>query len=485
MPAFLSLVISAPSSVRIVVPMALPSMRLAGNAYRPGLPNHDHLDLPWVLELAFDLARNLVGHPGRRGVIDSLRRHDDAHLAARLDREHLFDALELRGELLEIAEPLDVGLERLAPRAGARSRDRVRGLHDDAHRGFVRHVVVMRGDAVNDRRILAVLGRHLDAELDVGAVVLVGQHFADVVEQRPTLRETDVELQLGGHHTGEVGDFLRMLEDVLAVRGAVLHPPDQLHQLGVHAANAGVVHGLLARLDDARVHVGLRLLHDLFDAARMDAAVGDQPLERQAADLAAHRLEAGHDDRIGRVVDDDVDAGGGLERANVAALAPDDAALHFVGRQQHGRHARLGRLLGGDPLDRERDDLLRFAIGVLLGLLGDVAHQGRRFVARLGLEAGDELELGFLGGQSGHLFEARTDPLFTLVETARTLLELLLGFVEIRLAAVDAGELLVEALMEVLAYRHELFFGREDEALAGVGRTALDAPAPDVEDHRC
>src|SRR5882762_6712276 len=253
----------------------------------------------------------------------------------------------------------------------------------------------------------------------------------------------------------------------------------------MHAANTGVVHGLLPRFDDAGVDVRLGLLHDFFDAAGVDAAVGDEALERQAADLAAHRLEAGHDDRIGRVVDDDVDAGGGLEGANVPALAADDAALHFVRRQQYGRHARLGRLLGGDPLDRERDDLLRFAIGVLLGLLRDIAHQGRGFVARLGLEAGDELELGFLGGQSGHLFEARTDPVFALVETLRALLELLLGLAQLPLAAVDAGELLVEALMEVLADRHELFFGREDKALAGVGRTALDAPAPDVEDHRC
>src|SRR2546423_1504253 len=194
----------------MVAPMALPSIRLAGNAHRPRLPNHDHLDLSRVLDLALDLARDLVRQACRRGVIDGLGRHDDADFAARLDREHPVYALELGRQRFELAEPFHVRLERLAPGARPRSRNRVRRLHD------------------------------------------------------------------------------------------------------------------------AGVHVSLRLLHDLFDATGVDAAVGDQALERQAADLTAHRLEAGYDDGVGRVVDDDVDAGGGLECADVAALAADDPAFHFV-----------------------------------------------------------------------------------------------------------------------------------------------------------
>ena len=96
----------------------------------------------------------------------------------------------------------------------------------------------------------------------------------------------------------------------------------------------------------------------------MDAAVGHQLLERQPRDLATDRIEAGDDDRVRRVVDDHVDAGRQLERADVPALAPDDAALHLVVGQRDGGHGDLRRVLGGDPLDGERDDLLRLALGV-------------------------------------------------------------------------------------------------------------------------
>src|SRR5439155_17394668 len=93
-PVFLSLVISLSSSLRIVAPMALPSIRLAGNDHRPCLPNHDHLDLSRVLQLALDFARDLVRQPRRRRVVDRIGRHHDPDFPTRLNREDLVHALE-------------------------------------------------------------------------------------------------------------------------------------------------------------------------------------------------------------------------------------------------------------------------------------------------------------------------------------------------------------------------------------------------------
>ena len=95
----------------------------------------------------------------------------------------------------------------------------------------------------------------------------------------------------------------------------------------------------------------------LLDAVRVDPPVEDQRLEGEPADLPAHRVEAGQQDRLGRVVDDEVDPGDRLEGADVAALAADDAALHVVAGQVQDRDDRLGGLLGGQPLDRAGDDL--------------------------------------------------------------------------------------------------------------------------------
>ena len=161
----------------------------------------------------------------------------------------LLDPGEPVGDLLEPREPLDVGLERLAPGTRPGAADRVGGL--DQHRlgALVRHVVVVGLDAVDHRRALAVLARHLHAQLDVGALVLVGEHLADVVQQPAPLGQRHVEVQLGRHHPGEPRHFLRVIVDVLPVGGAVAHPADQLDHLGVEPVNPGVVGRLLAELD--------------------------------------------------------------------------------------------------------------------------------------------------------------------------------------------------------------------------------------------
>ena len=133
-----------------------------------------------------------------------------------------------------------------------------------------------------------------------------------------------VEAELLGHDAGQERDFLRVVQDVLAVAGAELQPPHQAQHLGVQVVEAELEGGRFSLAADRLLHLGLDLLDDLFDAGRVDAAVGDQPLDRLAGDLAAQRIEARKDDRARRVVDDQLDAGRGLERADVAPLAADD-----------------------------------------------------------------------------------------------------------------------------------------------------------------
>src|SRR3989454_4577728 len=250
--------ISPWSSARMASPTALPSMSLAGKIHRAGLADHHHLDLAGVLQLALDLAGDLLGQLARLAVVDRVRGHHHAHLPTRLNREHLFHAGELARDLLQLGEPLDICLERLAARPRPRPRHGVGCLHDHADRRLVGYVVVMGGNAVDDGRVLAVLRGHLHAELDMRAVVLVRQHLADVVQQRAALRELDVEPQLGGDDPREPGNFLRVLENVLPVRGAVAHPAHELHQLRVHALDAGFVYRLLARLEQRAVDLGAR-----------------------------------------------------------------------------------------------------------------------------------------------------------------------------------------------------------------------------------
>ncbi len=133
----------------------------------------------------------------------------------------------------------------------------------------------------------------------------------------------------------------------------------------------------------------------------MDPAVGDQRIKCPACHLAPDRIEAGNHDRIGRVVDDDIDAGRELEGADVPALAADDPPLHLVCRQCDGGDSGLGGMLGGEPLARHRDDAAGILVSVPLGLLTDVAPQRSGLRACLVLDLPADLLCGVGSGQGG------------------------------------------------------------------------------------
>src|SRR5512146_2796309 len=138
-----------------------------------------------------------------------------------------------------------------------------------------------------------------------------------------------------------------MHQDVLRVTVAVLQHPQQLDQLGMDAVDADLDDRALAGLADRFLDFLFGLAHDLFDTARMNPAVGDEPLQRDPRDFTPDRVMARDHDRLGGVIDYDIDAGGSLDRADVASFAAYDAALHLVVGQRQHRNSALGDELAG------------------------------------------------------------------------------------------------------------------------------------------
>ena len=163
-------------------------------------------------------------------------------------------------------------------------------------------------------------------------------------------------------------------------------------------------------------------------------------------DLAPNRVEARQHDGLGRVVDDQVDAGRLLERPDVAALAADDPALHLVAGQVDDRDGVLGGVVGGHALHRRDDDLARLLLGLVAGPSLDRAGELHGVVLRLFADGLEEDALGILGGHAGDLLEGG----HALLVELREVLALVL---EIALAVVDLAALLLEhvgALVELL-----------------------------------
>ena len=100
------------------------------------------------------------------------------------------------GDALELLEPLHVGLEDVAPRAGARGGDRVGRLDDHRFERRPVDVHVMRRHRLQHRLALAVLAQEVEAELEVRALQVAVDRLADVVQERGARGDVAVQPEL-------------------------------------------------------------------------------------------------------------------------------------------------------------------------------------------------------------------------------------------------------------------------------------------------
>jgi hypothetical protein len=157
------------------------------------------------------------------------------------------------------------------------------------------------------------------------------------MQQSRGLGHVDVGAKLGGERGGNHRGFQRVAEHILAVGGAELETSQELDQVGMQTGDVRLVGDLLPFFSHHLLQLGARLGDDLLDPGGMDAAVLQELVERAPGDLAPHRVEGRDRDRLGRIVDDQVDTGRRLQGTDIAPLAPDDPALHVIRRKRNDR----------------------------------------------------------------------------------------------------------------------------------------------------
>src|SRR5207237_5619157 len=89
------------------------------------------------------------------------------------------------------------------------------------------------------------------------------------------------------------------------------------------------------------------------------------------------------------------------ERADGAALAPDDAALHVVRGKLDDRDGRLGGVARGDALEGVGDEVARLPLRLAAGLLLELPDAARELVPDEVLRALEEVRLRLADGHPG------------------------------------------------------------------------------------
>ena len=177
----------------------------------------------------------------------------------------------------------------------------------------------------------------------------------------------------------------------------------------------------------------------------MNTSVHNELLQCQPGNLPADGVKAGNGDGFGGIVDDQIDAGNGLQCADVPAFPADDAALHLVvGQRDHG-DGGLGGVISGAALNRGGDDLAALFLGLVLQLRLDLLDLHGGFVTNLVLNAVKQKFLCLILCQTGNLFQLRQLLLLELVGLCLRLGDLLEPLGKLLLLAFKGFGLLVQS----------------------------------------
>ena len=373
----------------------------------PRLADHGHLDLPGIGHLA---ARSCAPRRAPAATAwSSLMRAGSTMMRISRPACTANDFSTPSKELLicsRSSSRLHVALEHLAARPGPRAGERIGGVDQRRQDGLGLHLFVVRGDRVHDLRRLAVLARDLArrsmaCEPSTSWVSALPMSCSSAARRacfsfRPSSPAIDA---------ADERRLDRVHQHVLRVAVAVLQHADELDELGVDAVEptSKIAFWPASRTVSSTSCSALRTTSSMRPGWMRPSEISRSSAMR----AISRRIGLWHEitTALRRVVDDQVDAGRRLDGADVAALAADDAALHVVARQVDDRDRALGDELAGQPLDRDRDDLLRLAIRVLARLLLDLADPLRRFAARLLGHLLHEGSPGFLARQPGRLLE--------------------------------------------------------------------------------
>ncbi len=382
---------------------------------------------------------------------------NDAELTTGLDGVGLHHTRVREGDILHLLQALDVALHHLTTSTRTGTRNSIADLDDGGDKRGHLHLVVVSTDGVANLGLLLILLGELHTDHGVRQLGLVIGHLADIVQQTGTAGMLGVQTQLGSHDTGQVGRLAGVLQQVLTIRRAVLHLTDQADQLGMQAVDTQVDRRALTHLNDLLLDLLLNLGYHLLDAGGVDTAVGHKLVQGQAGDLTTHGVKAAEDDGLGRIIHNDLDTRSGLQGADVATLAADDATLHLVAFDVKDSHGILDCRLGCYALNRGYHDALGLLRSRELGLLNRLVDVGGGLGLRLRLHVLDQDVLGLLRAQTRDLLQAHIlltahllELLLLVVEELHLVLHLLLEAVVLLELVVQVALLVLQCLLELL-----------------------------------
>ena len=154
--------------------------------------------------------------------------------------------------------------------------------------------------------------------------------FADIVQKACAFCGNRIKAELRSHHPAEIGNFERVIQDILAIGSTVAQSAKNLFQFGIKVMNAGIEGCLRSSFFNLLINVLFSFMEHLFNTSRMNTSVTNKILHSNAGDFTTNGIMGRNRYAFRSVINDEVSARNLLKRTNIATLTANNATLQIV-----------------------------------------------------------------------------------------------------------------------------------------------------------
>ena len=161
------------------------------------------------------------------------------------------------------------------------------------------------------------------------------------------------------------------------------------------------------------------LFNYFFNTARMNPSIADKLQKRQPGNLTPYWIKTRQNDGLGSIVNNDIYAGGRLDRPDIPAFASYYSALHFIIGQGHHGDGLVCDIVAGVSGNRQGKDVLSFPVSLHLHLVFNLGQLLTGIHPRFAFQGFHEHSFGILlayPGNARHLKPLFADQLFDFLQ---------------------------------------------------------------------
>ena len=166
-------------------------------------------------------------------LIHLLRRNNYTNLTACLNSMSALNAGIGIGDLFQFLETLDIGFDIFLSCTRSCRRDSISSLNQNINNAIGFNIVMMGLDGMHNHGLFAISTCKISTNHRMRTFDLVVYRLADIVQKACAFCGHWIKAKLGGHHSAEIGNFKRVIQNILTIRSAVAQSTKNLFQFRI------------------------------------------------------------------------------------------------------------------------------------------------------------------------------------------------------------------------------------------------------------